>query len=431
MFPLYESEQYDRSQLETIRQRGKCQECGASLSLFWDPIKKKAFVACWDWPRSHHEGIEREASRYEQEGLAALNIPARREIMQKEFGMETSTKLAKYMGVTSLSRDDAKEILQAVFPDAPESDVKRAMILCANYQLNPLMKHLFLVPFNKKENGKVIGVDWAIIIGIKAKRLMASRRGPFSYIDDSPRLMSEAEEKKIYGKIDPGKIRAICVLKDPTTGAETRGYGWWPRNKAAYGEDKGNEPENMAFIRSESNALDRLRPGEMPENIEAMDEATAEGIIEGHYKVLDKNTDEISESKNGNGKEIPAEDTEHFCPVHNVAFIRRTGKGNTVFYSHKVSDEDGGGWCNEEKIKKQMESVPVAEQKQASEPVKSTSAPERDPDSIKTIPELQKALEIDFGLNDANQKAELNIKYWTDLAISPSEAYRRILAVRK
>ncbi len=50
--------------------------------------------------------------------------------------------------------------------------------------------------------------------------------------------------------------------------------------------------------------------------------------------------------------------------------------------------------------------------------------PKRNPESILKIPELQKALKEDFGLDDKQQLAALNIKYWSDLIFKPSEAYK-------
>ncbi|GAI58001.1 unnamed protein product, partial [marine sediment metagenome] len=40
----------------------------------------EAFLACFDWLRTHHEGIERGAREYK------LNIPTRRKEMAEELG---------------------------------------------------------------------------------------------------------------------------------------------------------------------------------------------------------------------------------------------------------------------------------------------------------------------------------------------------------
>ena len=248
----------------------------------YDVDKALAYLACKT--DQTHEGIAREASEYEQRGEEALTIKARSEAMVNQFGSEKVTALAKYQSVTALTKEQAKEILLTVFPDAPETEMARAILLCVDYHLNPLMGHVFLIPFKKGDSGKS---TWATVIGIKAKRLLASRRRPFSYVDDSPRLMSPEEQTKIYGKVDTEHIVAITVLQDPKTGAQARGYGKWLKSATAYGTDKGNSPENMAFIRSESQALDRLCPGEMPMGVEVIDESYASSAGEGEPGVIE------------------------------------------------------------------------------------------------------------------------------------------------
>jgi len=57
--------------------------------------------------------------------------------------------------------------------------------------------------------------------------------------------------------------------------------------------------------------------------------------------------------------------------------------------------------------------------------------PKRDPASIKTITDLQKALWEDFKLQPKQQLAELNLSSWNELAITPSEAYQQIATVRE
>ncbi len=307
MSPIYESEKLPLEQLEKLRKRNLCKQCGARLDMFIDLTTHKNFLACHDYLRTRHEGIEREVSRYEREGLAALTIIARRKIMEKEFGQERMRALAKYEGVTSLSKRDALEIWDTIWPEAPAIEKTRAALLCATQQLNPLMKHVFLIPFNKgKENE-----TWETIIGIKAKRLMASRRGPFSYIDDTPRLMTEAEQVKRWGSVHADKLVVIVKLKDPKTGAEAPGYGEWPLKKLGwrnnkqvesdnepYGVEKGNSKFNMATIHAESQALDRLRPGEMPTGFTVADESIADSAGERGFDVESTAT-EVHEDETG------------------------------------------------------------------------------------------------------------------------------------
>lgn len=280
--PIYEDEATTREDLDKIRRKSKCKICGSRLALFWDMNEHKTYLACN--PDQSHESIEREASRYQKEGLASLNINTRRETMVKEYGVAKTKALEKYMGVVSLTKPQAKEILVAVFPDAPGQEIARAVMLCASYGLNPLMKHVFLIPFNKGKPNE----SWATVIGIKAKRLLASRRGIYSYVDDTPRIMTEEEQLRVFGEVYNDKIMVITKVKDPATGAEAPGYGVWPKASEPYGTEKGNSKFNMAAIRSESQALDRLRPGEMPVGVEV----APEEFVEGEFTVKEEPTRE-------------------------------------------------------------------------------------------------------------------------------------------
>lgn len=225
----------------------------------------RAFLACWDWLRSHHEGISREALEYEPD------IVTRRELMVEDLGQAKTTKLIKYQGVVSLTKVQAMEILMTIWPDAPEMEVLKAAMVCHQYGLNPLMKHVFLIPFKRREKGIIVGEDWVTVIGIKANRLIAHRCGDFSYLDDTPRVMTEDEQKRIFGSVDSTKIWAITQLRD-AKGNEAPGYGFWPLSETPHGAEKGNTKTNMAFIRSERNAMDRLFAGEMPQGVEVIDE---------------------------------------------------------------------------------------------------------------------------------------------------------------
>ena len=300
--PIYEDEATTRENLDKIRRKSKCKICGSRLTLFWDMNEHKTYLACNN--NQSHEGIEREASRYQKEGLASLNIPTRREIMENELGTEKTKALEKYMGVVSLTKPQAKEILVAVFPDAPGQEIARAVMLCASYGLNPLMKHVFLIPFNKGKPNE----SWATVIGIKAKRLLASRRGNYSYVDDTPRIMTEEEQMRVFGEVYNDKVMVITKVKDPATGAEAPGYGAWPKASEPYGTEKGNSKFNMAAIRSESQALDRLRPGEMPVGVEV----APEEFIEGEFTVKEEPTREEVKQYMEEGKEARA-DSAPFC----------------------------------------------------------------------------------------------------------------------
>src|SRR3972149_7744757 len=165
----------------------------------------------------------------------------------------------------NITKEQAAYLLHTIWPKAPETEVIKAAILCKQYGLNPLMRQVYLIEFGK---------DWAIVLGIKATRQIAQqalkkRDIRYSYFD-GPRVMSEEEQKKIRCKVETAKILSVTYLKD-NYGNIYPGYGFWPADKVPYGSDKGNDALNMAFIRSERNALDKLAPGELPD-IETADD---------------------------------------------------------------------------------------------------------------------------------------------------------------
>ena len=273
--PIFEDEKTTREELDNLRKKNKCKMCGERLDMFLDPNSGLAFLACRNWVTSHHEGIEREYQPSPQEtDEPTYEQRLRRGVaMEKELGLDKTRALIKYEGVLSLTKPQAEEILLAIYGDAPKQEITRAVLLCASYQLNPLMKHVFLIPFNKGTPKE----SWATVIGIKAKRLLASRRGSYSYVENTPRVMTDEEKKTTFGTVDTDRIWVITKLKDPKTEAEAVGYGFWLTKDTCYGIDKGNTPFNMAAIRSESQALDRLRPGEMPVGVEVVPEEAVEG----------------------------------------------------------------------------------------------------------------------------------------------------------
>lgn len=197
--------------------------------------------------------------------------------MEQQIGEKKTAAVMKYQGIMTLSNKDATDIIATIWPEAIKespAEVKRAMLICVQYRLNPLMKHLYLLPFRDKEKSKELKKEvhtWAVALGISANRLLARRQGPYSYVDNSPRVMSDSEQNTIFGKVDKDKIWAITKLRDKD-GMEAQGYGWWPAKGEVYGADKGNTPEGMAMIRSERQALDRLRPDTMPTDTMVVDD---------------------------------------------------------------------------------------------------------------------------------------------------------------
>ena len=125
-----------------------------------------------------------------------------------------------------------------------------------------------------------------MMLGIQATRLIASRQGRFSYTDGTPRLMTQEEKLAIFDDPMADRFCAIVKLIDEHK-MEAVGYGVYLKSDKPKGMEKVNTPQNMAFIRAERQALDRLRPGEMPQDV---------GVVDAEYEVLDTDTGEITES---------------------------------------------------------------------------------------------------------------------------------------
>ncbi len=280
-------------------------ECGAELTLSWGGAWNIDSYVLKCANDINHNRIARPATLgpYDIPGFNLFNLKGRRKQMEQELGKERAIKLIKYEGVVSLSKADAMEILQTIWPEAPELEVLKAAMICHHYGLNPLMKHVFLIPFKRRQKGIVVGEDWVTVLGIKATRLIAHRCGHFSYLGDTPRIMTEEEQKRIFGEVDNTKVLAITKLKD-SKGNEAPGYGSWPRDEQPYGAEKGNTKANMAFIRSERNALDRLFAGEMPQGVEVIDEEYAPSIS------LSEGGDKSGGPEETTKIEAPAADTD-------------------------------------------------------------------------------------------------------------------------
>ena len=362
MSPIYEGDQYTYEQLSALRLRSVCAVCGERLDLYQNFDDNKAFVACKDWLRTHHEGIERESSRWQKEGLASLNIESRRTIMEQEHGTGVTTALEKARIPTTgaLTQDQAMHILKLVYPKAPADEIIRCALLCRDFGLHPLMKEVYLIPFKDNKTGQD---NYVTVLGISATRKMMSRQGTYSYLDNTPRVMTEKEQDYIFGEVDGVNIVAITKLKT-RQGEEAQGYGRWPKNKEPYGTDKGNTKANMAFIRSERNAFGRLFSDALPHGVDVIDEAYADVPEIGK---VSKSTGEIIEGEAREVEEQPEVETplgdlpgDHWCSEHNCAFELKKSKYGE-FYAHKLPD---GKWCNEKKKtppKAKAEPAPKAE----------------------------------------------------------------------
>jgi len=280
--------------------------CGAPFTLAWGGAYGINHYVLKCTKDITHDTLARpaELGPYDIPGFNLFNLKGRQKEMEEKLGTEKATKLMKYEGVVSLTKAGAMEVLQTIWPEAPEVEVLKAALICHQYGLNPLMKHLFLIPFKRHQKGMVVGEDWVTVLGIKANRLIAHRAGGFSYLDNTPRVMTKEEQKRIFGEVDDKRLWAITKLRD-SKGNDAQGYGSWPKDEDPYGVEKGNTKANMAFIRSERNALDRLFPGEMPQGVEVIDEEYIESEYtsakpEGGEK--QKQEDELSKKDESRGR---------------------------------------------------------------------------------------------------------------------------------
>ncbi len=257
-------------------------------------------------------------------------------------------------------------MIQSLWPQAPAIEIAKAVWLCMTYGLDPLRKHVALVPFANSKTGKD---DWVAIIEIQADRDMAAQGGAYSYIDDTPRAMTNAEQIKIFGEVVSDKICAITKLQYGNVIAN--GYGTWPRNKQPYGVEKGNSAINMAMIRSERQALHRL-PNKAqlpPSDIEVMDGAyldTPDFIPEQQIPAIQsaiataepEATGEAAEAVDGQtGEILPVlplggkyGDMRVTCWQHSEDWVRDPKKAQYGNYWHR----DGKGFC---KIRERINEV--------------------------------------------------------------------------
>lgn len=389
---------FTREQLELLAEKNVCSICGARLEVFRKSFAENIyFLACHDWIRTHHDGeIEQPASRYQKEGVESFNIEKRRKILTEEHGNTKTKALAKYLGGGVISREGYEEIVNTLWGEAPPAEKTKAILLCQAYKLNPLMKHLYLIPFNKKDrSGNIIGKDWAVVMGIGATRLLAQRKHNFSYLDMTPRAASPEEVRKITGKpVDPNLIYGFAWIKDVNTGAEAFGLRWIKKSERVHGLDKGNSHLNLACIRAERQAIDRQYPGEMPEGVDVVDERYMEEPL---VRAVDKDTGEIIEghvtevldtggSEESTAIEPTAIEPTHWCDEHKCPFEMKTGRFGE-FYAHKKT---AGGWCNEGKKKDKDKDVKDVKDAQ--------SAPVDEPQAV---PESEEAGEMWSGMDSA------------------------------
>ncbi len=300
--------------LKKLMRQNVCAVCGRQVVVYLDFTDKRKYIAC---SGGEHEGITREY----QPPIEDYRSNIRREIeMEQKVGTQVARTVGDIPKQGQLTQPQAERILSLVYPDCPKDEVIRCAILCRDFGLHPLMKEVYLIPFKDKD-GKA---NYATVLGINATRKLMAQRGTYSYIDDTPRLMTDEEQMRIFGEVDKANIVAITKLRTKD-GLEAPGYGRWPKEKQPYGTDKGNTKANMAFIRSERNAFGRLSPDALPPDVEIIDEAYAklpeikssvdletgeiteeEQPVEAEFaEVSEEKTEEKPEEKSGSPVDMP------------------------------------------------------------------------------------------------------------------------------
>lgn len=317
--------QVDKREGLTLSREYWCGECGGELIMAWHS-ELGHIIKCGLVEGHAGETKRRWAPMDQQPWYMQENMRRKRsDKLLEQYGEEAGRAVARYQGVTKLTQEAATDILQSFWPDAPANEVYRAAVMCATFGLNPLMGHLYLIPYWNKDKGRN---DWVLTLGISTNRLLASRKGGASYID-GPRIMSEAEQIKYRGEYQPQVWWAICTIEDKN-GQRATGLGKWNKADPVKGANKGNTGQNMAFTRAERQALNKKFPGEMPGDVEVMDDAYIEHrragsngsaqiegpagdgeIIEGEARVLyTPSGDEVSASVAERiAKDFPAETT--------------------------------------------------------------------------------------------------------------------------
>ena len=294
--PYYPEDQSDDN-LNNIRWSNVCAQCGRQLYLYFDRESKLTYIAC---PTPGHEGIAKEYKPPREDYLSNI----RRSIeLEEKVGLQKAQTAVGIPKQGQLTKSQAIEILKLVYPGVPDEEIIRCAILCQDFGLHPLMKEVYIIPFGQGDKR-----TWATVLGINATRKMMAQRGTFSYLDNTPRIMTEDEQKIIFGEVDAKNIVAITKLRT-RKGEEAPGYGRWPKDKEPYGTDKGNTKANMAFIRSERNAFGRLFTDALPQGVEIVDEAYVELPDIGK---VDRATGEILEENviEGEVVEVPPETEE-------------------------------------------------------------------------------------------------------------------------
>jgi len=344
---------YDKAlteeQLKRMTDTHRCNECGSILLLAWGGYWDIAGYVLRCGNNAEHSTVAKKG-RTAVKGKETYEEKLRREHeMAMEHGNEAGRALATIPRQGQLTQPQAEHILSLVYPGCPRDEVIRCAILCRDFGLHPLMKEVYLIKF---------GNTWATVLGINATRKLMAQRGTYSYIDDTPRMMTEDEQKRIFGEVDDKNIVAITKLRTKD-GLEAPGYGKWPKDSNPYGTEKGNTKANMAFIRSERNAFGRLSPDALPEGVDVIDGAYVEipdigevntktgeiveekpkPILEGEHKLVEEEPTEILPEP----EPEPTDKDETSVTEEQIANIHKLLKESETDLAAF------GKWCNKDK----------------------------------------------------------------------------------
>lgn len=317
-----------RRKMDGLTQTHRCSDCGGILRVAW---KGSAEEPVGEWYLRCGQGHVnttapwKTAPRNTKEETYAEK--RRREIeMDNRFGPERSTVLARHAETKELAKVDAWEVMRTVYPDIPDADLARAVGICIAFKLNPLMNHLYMVKFRKNigTKDKPNWVDtWQPILAADATRLMASRSGPISYgVDDTPRILTKEDQLSRMGQSWDDRLWVIYKVQDPKSGAVATGFGFWLNKDEVRGADLGNSAFNMASKRAEIQAVKKLRPSELPENIRTMDTEelkaaldSEEGVVEGEFAEVPADPALPSGEQEAEEKQGPGASTEDKPPA--------------------------------------------------------------------------------------------------------------------
>ncbi len=418
----YYPEDQSQANLEKIINSNVCAECGGRLYIYYDMQSKTRYIAC---NQQHQQGIAKEyrpsSSDYENIIKGAVEL-------EREKGLtNTNQALANIPTRGQLTEAQAQKILKLVYPEAPNDEILRCAMLCHDFGLHPLMKEIYLIPF---ENKRTKRTDWATVLSINATRKMVAFNCRYSYIDDTPRIMLEAEQKRIFGKVFTDRIAAITKLRT-NTGDYAQGYGFWPKSATPYGTDKGNTQFNMAFIRSERNAFSRLPTSVLPAGVDVIDDKYVDvpsigRVVKDTGEIIAEPETVTDDSQTMSGEPLAITDNEpeaepepdvepelpaHWCSEHQCEY-RRIEKNGKAWYAHVIAGTNK--WCNEYKSQKKQAET------QSNELL---SLP------INNLGDLFNASLNHFKLSPSDVLKELGVNDRSEIA-DAADAWRQIVTVR-